>query len=69
MCRYADELVGLSPDVFVAAGGAIVSVLQRVSRTVPIVFAQSIDPVGAASPRAWRVRAATPLASHSSNTA
>ena len=45
--RYAGELVGLSPDVIVAAGGAIVSVLQRVSRTVPIVFAQSIDPVGA----------------------
>ena len=45
--RYADELVGLSPDVIVAAGGVIVSFLQRVSRTVPIVFAQSIDPVGA----------------------
>jgi putative ABC transport system substrate-binding protein len=45
--RYADELVGLSPDVIVAAGGAIVSVLQRATRTVPIVFAQSIDPVGA----------------------
>jgi putative tryptophan/tyrosine transport system substrate-binding protein len=45
--RYADELLGLSPDVIVAAGGVIVSVLQRVSRTVPIVFAQSIDPVGA----------------------
>jgi putative tryptophan/tyrosine transport system substrate-binding protein len=45
--RYAEELMGLSPDVIVAAGGAIVSRLQRVSRTVPIVFAQSIDPVGA----------------------
>jgi putative ABC transport system substrate-binding protein len=45
--RYAEELLGLSPDVIVAAGGAIVSRLQRVSRTVPIVFAQSIDPVGA----------------------
>jgi putative ABC transport system substrate-binding protein len=45
--RYADELVGHSPDVIVAAGGVIVSLLQRVSRTVPIVFAQSIDPVGA----------------------
>jgi putative tryptophan/tyrosine transport system substrate-binding protein len=45
--RYADELVGHSPDVIVAAGGAIVSLLQRASRTVPIVFAQSIDPVGA----------------------
>ena len=45
--RYAGELVGLSPDAIVAAGGAIVNILQRVSRTVPIVFAQSIDPVGA----------------------
>ena len=45
--RYADELVGHSPDVIVAAGGVIVSLLQRVSRNVPIVFAQSIDPVGA----------------------
>jgi putative tryptophan/tyrosine transport system substrate-binding protein len=45
--RYAGELVGLSPDVIVAAGGVIVGTLQKVSRTVPIVFAQSIDPVGA----------------------
>ena len=44
--RYANELVGLAPDVIVAAGGVIVSALQRASRTVPIVFAQSIDPVG-----------------------
>src|SRR5512132_4060912 len=35
--RYAEELLALSPDVIVAAGGAIVSRLQRVSRTVPIV--------------------------------
>jgi putative ABC transport system substrate-binding protein len=45
--RYAGELVGLSPDVIVAAGGVIVAALQRVSRTVPTVFAQAIDPVGA----------------------
>jgi putative tryptophan/tyrosine transport system substrate-binding protein len=45
--RYAGELVGLSPDVIVAAGGVIVAALQRASRTVPIVFAQAIDPVGA----------------------
>jgi len=30
-----------------AAGGPVVSAMQRASRTVPIVFAQSIDPVGA----------------------
>jgi len=45
--RYANELVGLSPDAIVAAGGVLVANLQRASRTVPIVFAQSIDPVGA----------------------
>jgi putative ABC transport system substrate-binding protein len=44
--QYAAELVALSPDVLVAAGGPIISAMQRVSRTVPIVFAQSIDPVG-----------------------
>jgi putative ABC transport system substrate-binding protein len=45
--RYAAELVALSPDVIVAAGGPVVAAVQRASRTVPIVFAQSIDPVGA----------------------
>ena len=45
--RYANELVGLSPDAIVAAGGVLVANLQRASRTIPIVFAQSIDPVGA----------------------
>jgi putative ABC transport system substrate-binding protein len=45
--RYAAELVALSPDVMLAAGGPVVSAMQRASRTVPIVFAQSIDPVGA----------------------
>ena len=30
-----------------AAGGPVVSAMQRATRTVPIVFAQSIDPVGA----------------------
>jgi putative ABC transport system substrate-binding protein len=45
--RYAAELVALSPDVMIAAGGPVVSAIQRTTRTVPIVFAQSIDPVGA----------------------
>jgi putative ABC transport system substrate-binding protein len=45
--RYAAELAALSPDVMLAAGGPVVSAMQRASRTVPIVFAQSIDPVGA----------------------
>jgi putative ABC transport system substrate-binding protein len=47
MHRYAQELAALSPDVALAAGGPAVSALQRVDRSVPVVFAQSIDPVGA----------------------
>jgi putative tryptophan/tyrosine transport system substrate-binding protein len=44
--RYAAELVALSPDVIVATAGSIVGALQQVSRTVPIVFVTTIDPVG-----------------------
>jgi ABC-type uncharacterized transport system substrate-binding protein len=40
--KYAAELVALAPDVMLGWGAAIASA----SRTVPIVFAQSIDPVG-----------------------
>jgi putative ABC transport system substrate-binding protein len=45
--RYATELVGLTPDVILAGTGGTVGPIQQVSRTVPIVFAQAIDPVGA----------------------
>src|SRR4029453_18412711 len=44
--RYAAELVALSPDVVLASGGSIVGALQQASRTVPIVFVNTIDPVG-----------------------
>jgi len=44
--RYAAELVALSPDVVLASAGAIVGALQQASRTVPIVFVTTIDPVG-----------------------
>ena len=44
--KYAAELVALSPDVIVATAGSIVGALQQVSRTVPIVFVTTIDPVG-----------------------
>jgi putative ABC transport system substrate-binding protein len=47
MDRYAVELLALSPDVIVASGSASVAALQRVTRRVPIVFANVIDPVGA----------------------
>jgi putative ABC transport system substrate-binding protein len=42
----AAELVALTPDVIVALGYAIVSALQKATRSVPIVFTNVIDPVG-----------------------
>jgi ABC-type uncharacterized transport system substrate-binding protein len=44
--RYAEELVALAPDAILASGTPSVQALQQVTRTVPIVFAQVIDPVG-----------------------
>ena len=44
--KYAAELVALAPDVILAPSGANVGELQQASRTVPIVFAGVIDPVG-----------------------
>jgi ABC-type uncharacterized transport system substrate-binding protein len=45
--RYAAELVALAPDVILATATATVAPLQQATRTVPIVFASVIDPVGA----------------------
>jgi putative tryptophan/tyrosine transport system substrate-binding protein len=47
MRKGAVELVALAPDVVLATTVPIVLALQEVSRTVPIVFAGAIDPVGA----------------------
>jgi putative ABC transport system substrate-binding protein len=44
--KYAAELVALAPDVLVAAGASAVAALQMATRTLPIVFANFIDPVG-----------------------
>jgi putative tryptophan/tyrosine transport system substrate-binding protein len=44
--RYAAELVALTPDVILASGTVTVEVLQKTTRTVPIVFVQVTDPVG-----------------------
>src|SRR5262249_18972822 len=40
------ELLALAPDVILATGGAPLATLRQVSRSVPVVFPQSIDPVG-----------------------
>jgi putative ABC transport system substrate-binding protein len=45
--QRAEELVALAPDVMVVAGSGAGEAVQRVNRTVPLVLAQSIDPVGA----------------------
>jgi ABC-type uncharacterized transport system substrate-binding protein len=45
--KYAAELVALTPDVILAAGGTVMAPLQQATRAVPIVFTQTTDPVGA----------------------
>jgi putative ABC transport system substrate-binding protein len=45
--KYAAELVALAPDVILAAGAPAVMSLQQSSRSVPIVFVNVLDPVGA----------------------
>ena len=45
--KYAAELVALAPDVILASGSATVAPLLQATRTVPIVFVQVADPVGA----------------------
>jgi putative tryptophan/tyrosine transport system substrate-binding protein len=43
--KYAAELVALAPDAILAVGGTAVGALQQASRTVPIVFVDTTDPV------------------------
>ena len=45
--RYAAELVALTPDVILATASPTVAALQAATRTVPVVFANAVDPVGA----------------------
>jgi putative ABC transport system substrate-binding protein len=45
--RHASELVALAPDVILASGGAVVPSLLQATRTIPIVFTLTPDPVGA----------------------
>lgn len=46
--RHAAELLARSPDVIVASGSTLVLLMQA-TRTVPIVFAYAVDPVGGGS--------------------
>ena len=45
--RYAEELVGLAPDVILATGAAAVVPLLKATRAAPVVFINVVDPVGA----------------------
>ena len=45
--RYAAELVALVPEVVLATSGSTVPWLLQATRSVPIVFTQTPDPVGA----------------------
>jgi len=44
--RQAAELVALAPDVILCGGSSPVGPLLLATRTVPIVFAHAVDPVG-----------------------
>jgi len=45
--RYATEVVALVPDIILAAGSQAMAALQKATRTIPIVFVNVSDPVGA----------------------
>ena len=44
---YATELVSMMPDVIVAGAASVLEPLQQATHTIPIVFLQVTDPVGA----------------------
>ena len=44
--RYAEELLALAPDVMLAGGTESIAALQRVTRTIPIIFVGVTDPLG-----------------------
>ncbi len=45
--RSAAELVALAPDVLMTFGSATIGPVQQATRTIPIVFVNVADPVGA----------------------
>jgi ABC-type uncharacterized transport system substrate-binding protein len=45
--RYAAELIAVAPDIIVSVGSVTVAPLQQATRTIPIVFVNVPDPVGA----------------------
>jgi ABC-type uncharacterized transport system substrate-binding protein len=45
--RHTAELLALAPEVILASSGSVVGPLRRSTRTIPIVFTETSDPVGA----------------------
>jgi putative tryptophan/tyrosine transport system substrate-binding protein len=45
--EQAKQLVALAPDVIVAAGTSTLGPVLEITRTIPVVFPSSVDPVGA----------------------
>src|SRR5262245_39136742 len=45
--RYSAELVALTPDVILSIGSLTLTPLHQATRTIPIVFVNIPDPVGA----------------------
>ena len=45
--RYAAEMVALAPDVILTAASAATAAVHEATRTLPIVFVNVSDPVGA----------------------
>jgi putative tryptophan/tyrosine transport system substrate-binding protein len=44
---FAAEFASLAPDVLLGSGAPVTAALQQATRTIPIVFVQISDPVGA----------------------
>ena len=64
---FATELAALKPDVMLGSGAPVTGALREVTRTIPIVFVQASDPVGAGRSRASDAQEATSPASPTSN--
>jgi len=67
--KFAAELVALAPDVILAGSGSTVPALLQATRTIPIVFTQTVDPVAAGYVASLARPRAMPLALHNLNLA
>ncbi len=67
---YADELIKSAPDAILSNTGYVVLALKKRTKTIPIVFAQVVDPVGSGLKRTLSIaRYLCPAACRSALTA